>query len=94
MLVCIKSSVATKKGNKEGTTEVAQRLIPDLTADKLELENIKIEMVNSKNKRDIKFLFNFNIIKLFFRNMKSSFILKNGRLEHPIKVFYENGKFC
>ena len=74
--MCIRSSVATKKGNKEGTTEVAQRLIPDLTADKLEFENIKIEMVNSKNKRDIEFLFNFNTIKLFFRNMKSSFVLK------------------
>ena len=53
MFVCIKSSVATKKGNKEGTTEVAQRLIPDLTADKLEFENIKIEIVNSKKMIDI-----------------------------------------
>lgn len=79
-MVCIKSSVATKKGNKEGTTEVAQRLIPDLTADKLELENIKIESVNSKNRRDIKFRFNFNTIKLFFRNMKDSFLLINRRL--------------
>ena len=94
MLVCIKSSVATKKGNKEGTTEVAQRLIPDLTAVKLEFENIKIERVNVKNRRDIKFLFNFNTIKLFFRNMKSSFMLINGKLEKTIKVFYKNKKFC
>ena len=46
--------MATKNGNKEGTTEVDQRLIPDLTAVKLEFENIKIEMVKNKNKREMK----------------------------------------
>ena len=53
MFVCIKSSVATKKGNKEGTTEVAHSEIPFLTADKLELENIRIHNVNTKNIKDI-----------------------------------------
>ncbi len=80
MLVCIKSSVATKKGNKEGTTEVAHRLIPDLTAVKFALEKIKIEIVNSKNRSDTKFLFNFNTIKLFFKNMKFSFLSINSKL--------------
>ena len=86
--------MATKNGNKEGTTEVAQRLIPDLTAVKLEFENIKIEMVKNKNKREMKFRFNFNTIKLFFNNMKSSFILTNERLDTGIKICCKNGKYC
>ena len=47
IFVCINNSVATKKGNRDGTTEVAQSDIPDFTAFKLELENIKIQIVNS-----------------------------------------------
>ena len=59
--------MATKNGNKEGITDVTQREIPDFTADRLVFENIKIEIVNNKNKREIKFLFTFKIIKLFFK---------------------------
>ena len=65
IFVCINNSVATKKGNRDGTTEVAQSDIPDFTAFKLELENIKIQIVNSKNMSDNIFLFNFKMIKLF-----------------------------
>ena len=76
--MCIKSSVATKNGNRDGTTEVAQRLIPDLTATKFEFEKIKMEIVNSKNSMDIRFRFNLNTIKLHLNNIKSSLnLIKN-----------------
>ena len=69
IFVCINNSVATKNGNSEGTTDVAQRDIPDFTAFKLELENINIQIVNSKNMSDIIFLFNLKMRKLFFANI-------------------------
>lgn len=46
MFVFINSSVATKKGNKEGTTEFAQRDNPFLTAGKFVFEN------NNKHKQN------------------------------------------
>ena len=61
ILVCIKSSVATKNGNKEGMTELAHKDKPDLTACKLDLENISKQMVNNKNKIGKKFFLNFEI---------------------------------
>ena len=61
MLVCIRSSVATKNGNKDGTTEFAQSNNPDFTAGRLLFEKI--------NKHKVKTI---NIIgKKFFRNFKT-----------------------
>lgn len=59
IFVCINNSVATKKGNKEGTTEVAHNVKPVFTAAKLFFENSKI--LNAKHRKTIakKFLFNF-----------------------------------
>ena len=48
ILVCIKSSVATKKGKIEGITEFAHRAKPDFTAGKLLFENnnkLKVELI-------------------------------------------------
>ena len=44
MFVCSKSSVATKNGNKDGTTEVAHKIRPFFTAVKLFLEIIKVKL--------------------------------------------------
>ena len=45
-LVCESNSVATKKGNKDGTIEFAHKTSPLLAADKLLLENITRHPVN------------------------------------------------
>ena len=58
-MVCINNSVATKKGNREGTTEFAQRSNPDFTAGRLLFEKIKRQKVKPKNNIGKKFLFNF-----------------------------------
>ena len=42
--------MATKKGNREGTTELAHKLRPDFVAIKLLFENISRQIVNNKNK--------------------------------------------
>ena len=57
--MCNNSSVATKKGNKDGTTDVAHSVKPFLTAIRLFFENSK--RLNAKIKKIIakKFLFNF-----------------------------------
>ena len=49
ILVCIKSSVDTKNGKRDGTTEVAQSASPDFTAIKLAWEYIKRHKANVKN---------------------------------------------
>ena len=59
ILVCISSSVATKNGKREGTTELAQSNNPDFTAGRLLLENINKQKVKPKNNMFNKFLFNF-----------------------------------
>ena len=41
------NSVATKKGNNEGTIELAHKISPFLAADKLVLENITRQNRNS-----------------------------------------------
>lgn len=48
IFVCIKSSVETKKGKREGTTEVAHKVSPDFTAGRLDLENISKHIVKHK----------------------------------------------
>jgi hypothetical protein len=58
--VCDKSSVATKKGNKEGITEFAHKERPFFTATRLFLE--KINKQNVKNKKSIGKKFFFNLI--------------------------------
>ena len=59
MFVCSKSSVATKNGNKDGTTEVAHKIRPFFTAVKLFLENNKSETAKIRKTNAKKFLFNF-----------------------------------
>ena len=59
MLVCIKSSVATKKGKSEGTTEFAHKANPLFTAGKFELENNKRLTVKPINTSEKKFRFIF-----------------------------------
>ena len=61
MLVCSKSSVATKKGNKLGITEVAHSDKPDFTAIILDFEYIIKKTVNIKNENGIIFFLNFKI---------------------------------
>ena len=61
-IICIifvfeRSSVAIKKGRREGTTELAQRTSPLLAADRLLFEKNTKQMVNSKKTRGIVFLF-------------------------------------
>lgn len=58
ILVCIRSSVDTKNGKRDGTTEVAQSASPDFTAIKLFFEKNKIHRVNIRNKMAEKFFFN------------------------------------
>lgn len=60
MFVCIRSSVATKKGNKEGTTELDHKERPDFIAGKLLLEKIKRQKVNSKKIIGSKFRLSFS----------------------------------
>ena len=59
MLVCISNSVATKKGNREGTTELAHRAKLDLIAGRLLFEKMSKQKVNPKNNKGNKFLFSF-----------------------------------
>jgi hypothetical protein len=51
--------VATKNGNKEGTTEFAHKDKPDLTAGRLLLEKSNKQKVKQINTKGRKFLFNF-----------------------------------
>ena len=66
MFVCSKSSVATKNGNKDGTTEVAHKIRPFFTAVKLFLENNKSETAKIRKTNAKKFLFNLITKKLNF----------------------------
>ena len=59
ILVCINNSVETKKGNNEGTTDVAQSESPDLTAGKFDFEKIKIHIAKNINIKPKIFLFIF-----------------------------------
>ena len=61
MFVLDSSSVAIKKGNREGTTELAHSFKPDLAACRLEEENTTKQAVKSKTMIEIKF---FLILKL------------------------------
>ena len=58
MFVCIKSSVETKKGKSEGTTEVAHKVSPDFTAGRFDLEKISKHSVKPKKISGRMFLFN------------------------------------
>ena len=53
------NSVATKKGNKDGTTEVPHKINPDFAATRLEEENITKHIVNSNIKIGIMFFLIF-----------------------------------
>ena len=55
--VLYKSSVAIKKGNRLGSTELDQRIRPAFAASKLEEENRIKLVVKSKNKMVKKFFF-------------------------------------
>ena len=66
MFVCSKSSVATKNGNKDGTTEVAHKIRLYFTAVKLFLENNKSENAKIRKTNAKKFLFNLITKKLNF----------------------------
>lgn len=59
IFVCINSSVDTKNGKSEGTTDVAQSERPDFTAIRLSFENNKRHMINIKNKKAKKHFLNF-----------------------------------
>ena len=61
MFVCIRSSVATKNGNSEGITLVANNVRPFFTAGRFDFENISNPAVNARNNNGIIFLFNFII---------------------------------
>ena len=64
MFVLDSSSVAIKKGNREGTTELAHSFKPDLAACRLEEENTTKQAVKSKTMIEIKF-FLILITKIF-----------------------------
>ena len=68
ILVCDNSSVAIKKGSKDGTTEFAHNNKPFLVAAKLDLENTTKLIVNKQNRAGIKFFLIDKQIKcdLFF----------------------------
>lgn len=59
IFVCIKSSVDTKNGKSEGTTEVAHKVSPDFTAGRLDLEKISKHIVNPKKISGNTFLLTF-----------------------------------
>ena len=59
ILVCMSNSVATKKGKREGTTELVHNSKPDFTADRLLWEKINRQKVKPKNNKGNKFLFSF-----------------------------------
>lgn len=58
IFVCINNSVATKKGNKEGTTEFAHKANPDFMAGRLLLEKNSKQKVKPKKRRGRMFRFN------------------------------------
>lgn len=62
MFVCISNSVATKKGNKEGITELAHRERPFFTAGKFELEKINKQKTKLRKSAGKKSFFKFNTI--------------------------------
>lgn len=57
ILVLDRTSVAIKKGKREGTTEFAHSFRPDFAACRLVEENRTKHRVNSRNKAGIRFLF-------------------------------------
>lgn len=59
IFVCINNSVATKKGKREGTTELAQSCSPDFTAGKLLFEKMSKQKVKDKNNRGRMFFLSF-----------------------------------
>ena len=61
IFVFISNSVATKKGNKEGTTELAQSNNPFLTAGRFVFENNNKQKQNIKKHSAKKFLLIFMI---------------------------------
>lgn len=66
--VLLNNSVATKKGKRDGTTELAHNVIPDFAAIKLEFENIISEKINNiKNMTNkLSFIENITYLKLLF----------------------------
>ena len=64
ILVCISNSVATKKGNKEGTTEVAHNCKPDFIAGRLLPEKINKQAVKAKKINAKKFRLTLKTKKL------------------------------
>lgn len=66
MLYEIITRVAIKKGNKAGTTELAQSNSPFFVADKLSLEKITRQTVNNIKIIDKKYFFIEKVIKRNF----------------------------
>ena len=67
-VVCVRSSVAIKKGRSDGKTEFANKSRPVLDACRLFLEKTISPIVNRQNIAGIIFLFNeiVNILKFVF----------------------------
>ena len=68
-LVWPSNSVAIKKGNKAGTTDLAHSSRPTFAACKLLLEKITRKIVNKTNNTEIKLFFNFF-------NIRTTFLMK------------------
>ena len=75
-LVFIKSSVATKNGKSDGTTEFAHKDNPFFMAGRLLVENNIKHILNAKKINAKKFLFNLKTKKLYLENIKSPKIKK------------------
>ena len=83
IFVLHKSSVATKKGNKLGTTDVIHRASPYLAASKLVSENIISVKINTKHKTVKKYFFTEITIKLLF-----VFIIKSPIIYIFKKIYF------
>ena len=69
--VCSNSSVATKNGNRDGTTEVAHNVSPVFIAGRLFFENSRRHIANIRKMIAKRFLLIFNTKKWHFENILS-----------------------
>lgn len=81
--VLYKSSVAMKKGNRLGSTELDHKIRPDFAASKLEEENKIKNIVKSKNK---------TVQKFFFKDITTQFIFSSSNLD-ILNFMQENKKY-
>mgnify|MGYP001055528132 CR=1 FL=1 len=82
--VLYRSSVAIKKGNKLGSTELDHNTSPDFAASKLEEENKIKNIVKSKNK---------TVQKFFFKDITIQFIFSSSNLD-ILKDIRQKQKIC